>query len=95
MNRSRNLLLFVTLAMAAATSALAQTATPVSAPGGSVTSASIPDLSGIWNHPAFPWFEPPASGPGPVTNKSRGPQRPGGASGSPNSPSLEGGREQL
>jgi hypothetical protein len=39
--------------------------------------ASIPDLSGIWAHPSLPGFEPPASGPGPVLNKSRlvtGPQ---------------------
>ena len=32
---------------------------------------SIPDLSGVWDHPSFPWFEPPASGPGPITNLSR------------------------
>jgi hypothetical protein len=32
---------------------------------------SFPDFSGIWAHPLFPGFEPPASGPGPVTNKSR------------------------
>ena len=36
--------------------------------------ASIPDFSGIWSHPSFPGFEPPASGPGPVVNKSRRPQ---------------------
>jgi hypothetical protein len=34
--------------------------------------APIPDLfSHAWTHPAFPWFEPPASGPGPITNLSR------------------------
>jgi hypothetical protein len=33
--------------------------------------ASIPDFSGIWAHPYFPGFEPPASGPGPVLNRSR------------------------
>jgi hypothetical protein len=33
--------------------------------------ASIPDFSGIWAHPSGPGFEPPASGPGPVTNRSR------------------------
>jgi hypothetical protein len=32
---------------------------------------SIPDFSGIWAHPYFPGFEPPASGPGPILNKSR------------------------
>jgi len=38
---------------------------------------STPDFSGIWAHPSLPGFEPPASGPGPVLNKSRmriGPQ---------------------
>ncbi len=44
--------------------------------------ATIPDFSGVWFHPAFPWYEPPASGPGPVTNRSRWPQGPGSASGS-------------
>jgi hypothetical protein len=33
--------------------------------------SSIPDFSGIWGHPYIPGFEPPASGPGPVTNRSR------------------------
>src|SRR5258706_14369570 len=33
--------------------------------------ASIPDFSGIWAHPYFPGFEPPASGPGPIVNRSR------------------------
>jgi hypothetical protein len=93
MNRYLNSLLFVTLATAAATPALAQTATPLAGTTGSATSgaASIPDFSRIWNHPSFPWFEPPASGPGPVTNRSRGPQRPGGASGSQASPPTKDG----
>jgi hypothetical protein len=84
MNTYLNFLVFVTLATAAATPALTQTATPLAGTASSATNgaASIPDFSGIWNHPSFPWFEPPASGPGPVTNRSRGPQRPGGASGS-------------
>jgi hypothetical protein len=33
--------------------------------------ASIPDFSGMWSHPFLPGFEPPTSGPGPVTNRSR------------------------
>src|SRR5271157_3151541 len=88
MNRYRNFLVFVALATAAATPALAQTATPVAGTASSATNgdASIPELSRIWNHPSFPWFEPPASGPGPVTNRSRGPQRPAGATGSQASP---------
>jgi hypothetical protein len=32
---------------------------------------SIPDFSGVWTHPYFPGFEPPASGPGPILNRSR------------------------
>jgi hypothetical protein len=44
-------------------------------------------------HPAFPWFEPPASGPGPVTNRSRWPQRPGDDSGSVALPPLPAGVE--
>jgi hypothetical protein len=88
MNRRLNFFPFVILATAAATPGLAQTATPVAGTATSATNgaASIPDFTRIWYHPSFPWFEPPASGPGPVTNRSRGPQRPGGASGSPASP---------
>jgi hypothetical protein len=37
----------------------------------SQSTASIPDFSGIWAHPYIPGFEPPASGAGPVLNKSR------------------------
>jgi hypothetical protein len=83
MNRHRNFLVFVILATAA-TPPLAETARPAG-------SASIPDFTRVWNHPSFPWFEPPASGPGPVTNRSRGPQRPGGATGSQASPPTKDG----
>src|SRR5947209_19277307 len=38
----------------------------------------IPDFSGIWRHGSLPWFIPPASGPGPVTNRMR--RRDNGAS---------------
>ncbi len=31
--------------------------------------SSIPDFSGTWAHPSSPGFEPPPSGPGPVTNR--------------------------
>ena len=90
MNKQRNFLLFALFA-AAATPALAQTAPPVAAPAGSAThdAASIPDFSRVWAHPALPWYEPPASGPGPITNRSRGPQRPSGISGSQASPPLK------
>jgi len=88
MCRHWNLLLLVALAATVTTSALAEAPTPVvgSSEGATDGATSIPDLSGIWNHPAFPWFEPPASGPGPITNRSRAPQRPSGVSGSQASP---------
>src|SRR6201992_1127847 len=38
---------------------------------GPQTTAPMPDFSGIWRHGNLPWFIPPASGPGPVTNLSR------------------------
>src|SRR5215471_9323641 len=84
-------LLFATLAIAATPgrhAPLAQTATSTPAPVSRAAhdAESIPDFSRVWRHPSFPWFEPPASGPGPVTNRSRGPQRPGGATGSQASP---------
>jgi hypothetical protein len=65
-------LLLIAIATAAAIPAAAQPQTP-----------APPDFSGVWTHPAFPWFEPPASGPGPITNLSRWPyQQPSGATGS-------------
>src|SRR6202035_3902442 len=78
MNMQRDFLLFVTLATTAAAPVLAQTATPAVGPASGAThgAAPIPDFSRVWYHPALPWFEPPASGPGPVTNRSRGPQQP-------------------
>jgi hypothetical protein len=58
--RQRNFLLLVTLVSAAATPTLGQ-------PQGS---ASVPDLSGIWTH-SIPGFEPLASGPTALINRSR------------------------
>lgn len=46
--------------------ALAATATSVFG-----QAPSAPQLAGVWNHPSFPWFEPPASGQGPITNLMR------------------------
>ena len=79
MRRQRNFLLFIALAAAAVTPALGQTVTSGSGLSGGEThgAASIPDFTRVWIHPGFPWFEPPASGPGPVTNRSRWPQQPG------------------
>jgi hypothetical protein len=56
----RDCLLVLSLVGAAATPALAQV-------------TSIPDFSGVWAHPYMTGFEPPASGPGPVLNRSRRP----------------------
>src|SRR5260370_447027 len=60
MNRQRGFLVAVMVAVAT-TPALGQTAGP----------AAIPDFSGIWWHPSLPGFEPPASGHGPVPNRTR------------------------
>jgi hypothetical protein len=75
----RDFLLLVTLAAAAAMPALGQTVTPAIGPtnSGTQSPAPIPDFSGLWGHPFWPSFGPPASGPGPVTNRLRlrsGPQ---------------------
>ena len=69
----RAFLLVVTLAAAVARPALGQDAVrPAGTAGGTTQgTVSVPDFSGIWSHPSFPGFEPPASGPGPVTNRSR------------------------
>ena len=57
-------------AAAAAMAAMPQTTSAAEPASGEIHSAaSIPDFSRVWNHPAFPWFEPPASGPGPITNE--------------------------
>jgi len=63
----------------------------------SQSTVPIPDFSRIWTRSGFPWFEPPASGPGPVTNKSRWPyivnQRLGGSpGGSPGLPPSKDGQ---
>src|SRR5213593_2906924 len=83
MRRQWTFLLYITLAAATAMPALGQTIASESRPASGVAkgAASVPEFTGVWTHPAFPWFEPPASGPGPVTNKSRWPQQPMDASG--------------
>jgi len=62
----RKLLLWAILAAASVLPAVSQIAAGAPA-------ASIPDFSGIWRHGTLPWLIPPASGPGPVTNRSRRP----------------------
>src|SRR6266446_10621213 len=68
----RGFLLLAALATAVAP-AVGQTVVPAvgTASSGKQGMAAIPDFSGIWWHPSLPGFEPPASGPGPVTNRSR------------------------
>jgi hypothetical protein len=72
MNVQRHVLLLVTLAAVVAP-ASAQPVTPAAAPAnvGAQGAASVPDFSGVWRHGNLPWMVPPASGPGPVTNRSR------------------------
>jgi hypothetical protein len=73
MNLQRDFFLLATLMVAAAAPAWAQTAAPATGSAASAKqgAAAIPDFSGVWRHPSLPGFEPPASGPGPVTNRSR------------------------
>jgi hypothetical protein len=80
----RDFLLCAAVAMMTTMPAMGQTPA-TAAPAGSErqTAASIPDFTRTWTHPSFPWFEPPASGPGPITNLSRwAGQGPSGAGGS-------------
>jgi hypothetical protein len=66
----RDLLLCLTLA--AATAFLPTTAFAGERPeDGTPGAYAVPDFSGIWAHPYLTGFEPPAAGPGPVTNRSR------------------------
>jgi hypothetical protein len=60
----------------AAIGAAALFSTPALTQEPSQGAGAIPDFSGLWAHPYIPGFEPPASGPGPVVNKSRVPTGP-------------------
>jgi hypothetical protein len=73
--RRRDFLLAVTLAGMAAGPAWGQSIAPSVRPSdsGAQSAASVPDFSGTWAHPYLTGFEPPASGPGPVRNRSRRP----------------------
>jgi hypothetical protein len=72
--RRRTLLLSVAMVSVVSTTAWGQAAPPdaVAAAGGAPSGAT-PDFSGVWAHPYLTGFEPPASGPGPVLNRSRRP----------------------
>jgi hypothetical protein len=67
----RNFLLFVILAATAAAPAVGQIVAPGRSGSGTQRAASVPDFSGIWAHPSFPGFEPLASGPTSLRNRSR------------------------
>jgi hypothetical protein len=71
MHRQRDFLLSLALAMAMSP-AWAQDVPPAVGTAGSATQSrpSIPDFSGAWTKP-YIGIESPASGPGPVTNRSR------------------------
>jgi hemerythrin-like domain-containing protein len=70
----REFLFLMSLTAAAAMAGFGQTeASEIGSARSDPLSASIPDFSGIWAHPYLPGFEPPASGPGPILNRSRSP----------------------
>jgi hypothetical protein len=73
MNVLRLFIPFGMLAAATASPAPGQEVVTTIGPagGGTQSAAAIPDFSGIWTHPYFPGFEPPASGAGPIVNRSR------------------------
>ena len=76
MYMQRNFLLVVAVATAAAMSVVGQTSSAAGTTAGETHgTASVPDFTRVWTHPVFPWFEPPASGPGPITNLSRWPEQ--------------------
>jgi hypothetical protein len=58
---------FIRASTAAATLFTSAAFTQVASQG----TASIPDFSGVWSHPSFPGFEPLASGPTSLRNRSR------------------------
>src|SRR6201997_702824 len=72
MSIRRDFLLWLALAAMAVAPALGP---KVASGAGADSSAqgAIPDFSGIWAHPFLTGFEPPASGPRPVLNRSRSP----------------------
>jgi hypothetical protein len=71
MSKVRDFLLSVAMATTAAMSVMAQTTSAARLVSSETNRAAIPDFSGVWSHPALPWFEPLPSGPRPVTNTSR------------------------
>jgi hypothetical protein len=70
MSVQQNLLLLVILAVAVSP-ASAQQAASAAGQANAKSAAPVSDFSGIWRHGSLPALVPPASGPGPVTNRSR------------------------
>ncbi len=68
-----NFVASVTLIVAtgAGSAAFGQTPGNSASNAGQGSAASHPDFSGAWSHPYLPGFEPPVSGPGPITNRAR------------------------
>ena len=71
---TRSALVTATL-LEAAMPSWGQTAGPAAGPldAGAQSAALIPDFSGIWARLSFPGFEPLASGPTSLVNRSRSP----------------------
>ena len=69
----RDFLLVMILTAVAAAPAFGQAVVPAggSAGNGKEIAASIPDFSGMWVHGSIPGFEPLASGPTSLVNRSR------------------------
>jgi len=83
----RMILLYLTAAAMCAMPASSPTLADDAKSSRKSETASGPDFSGTWQHPSFPWFEPPATGQGPITNLSRWAiQTTDGAGGSPGLP---------
>jgi hypothetical protein len=66
----RDFLLLVALASAAAAAWGQAVASTVAPAGSTQNTSSVPEFSGVWHRWLRPGFGPPASGPGPVTNRS-------------------------
>src|SRR5262245_41034520 len=73
MSWQRDFLLVMALTAVAATPAFGQALVPTvgSAGSGKEIAASIPEFSGMWVHGSIPGFEPLASGPTSLVNRSR------------------------
>ena len=66
-----NVLLIVMMAAAAVLALEQRTLAAGPADKEPQSATSVPNLSGVWRRGGLPWYEPPALGPGPVTNTSR------------------------